>query len=100
MHRSELDDFNAGDSVDEWIPKLARRECILVTCLSSSRRKLVNLSLVAHGVRAVYFGDSFATLPSLVQASRLMSWWERIVKASYRLKRGENIQVGASGPVG
>lgn len=99
-HLTEEEGFDPKAGMAEWLLILSKRNKILVTCLSSSKRKLVSDVMAQCGLRAVHLADSFVRLSIFEQASKLTGWWEKIVKQSYRLKPGESIVVSANGMVG
>ena len=89
IHHFNDEDGLAPDAAPTvWIPLMAARGRIVVTCLKASKRKHVNDVMAANGLRAVHLAESFVHLGIFDQASKLAAWWEKIVKASYRLKGG------------
>lgn len=89
----EADERDAEFEEKGMVATFAARNFILVTCLSSSRRKAVNEQIAAAGLRTVFLADSFNAHGVFLQASKLAATWEQIVRDSYRLKSGDSIVV-------
>lgn len=98
-HVSEIEGIPPGAPVDALIPKLAECGHTLVTCLTPSKRKLVNQALADAGVRVVYLAPGYVTSDEFSRAARLLENWAKIVKGSYRLKAGNAVMVQLNGVV-
>jgi len=99
IHISEEAGFEPEKGIAPFLPTLAKQQRILVTCLSASKRKLVNEALAECRLSAVHLADSFSSLSVLLQASKLIASWEHIVEKSYRLRDGACVSVSANGKV-
>lgn len=96
----EHDVCHASDVVcapGEFLATIARKDDILVTCLTPARRRVVMAEIVALGLRSVHLVDAFSGLNIFEQAGRLISAWTRVVKDSYRLKKAHGISVRLDG---
>jgi hypothetical protein len=99
VHVRELEGVEPGAPLDLVISKVAACDHTLVTCVTASKRKQINVALSAARLKVVYLADRFADLSDLSRAARLLDCWERIVKGSYRLGPGQAVAVTLNGVV-
>jgi len=91
------DELPPSTPTDKWIREAAKKDWIVVTCMAASARKRVQAAMAEAGVRVVYLAAGFSSLTPFPQAAKLCGCWDRIVAASYRLKRGEAIAMSMNG---